>query len=144
MKYLKKFEELDMDRLNKFIQKHSEIERNLKRLDEMKIKYIKSIINHDLVSDLKELCMDYLDNDDTLYIGIWDLKMSIDQLIGSIEINHERLEYKWFDLLSFNIPLGEKEEKIHYTFNVARISTKKIANTDDILKTIKTMYPGLI
>ena len=143
MKYLKLFEAYDNDK------------------DNDKIESIKTMINYEFIADLKELCMDLLDDGYTLTIDFRIVQVSMNDSpvfttslgtkftysAGEVEIDHKNEEYHWHNLSYFHIK-QKPNSSVHYTFylshkNGAQQTTCRFSESDDISLSIKSMYPEL-
>ena len=112
-----------------------------------KIALFKSMINYDAIADLKELCIDDLDKDYTLTIGLILAGPNLSyyqpgQYMGQIKINHAREEENLSNLYLYTMKELKRYEKGEIIYNIY-ISNGNVKKYDDILDSIKSMYPDL-
>ena len=112
------------------------------------VKFFERILNYDLIADLKELCIDYLDDGCTLTMNLlFPTSANAERLFCVLTISHDKEEYDWCNLAL----LGPLEPKIHYAFHLSvnKLQFNKPITIDKeesyilsgILDSIKQMYP---
>ena len=109
-----------------------------------KIALFKSMINYDAIADLKELCIDDLDKDYTLTIG---LILATDgrpgKYMGQIKINHAREEEHLSNLYLYTMKELKRYEKGEIIYNIYISNGIYVKKCDDILDSMKSMYPDI-
>ena len=149
--------------------KHLNKYKTFESSEEDSKKFFESVLNYDLINDLKELCMDFIDDDYQLNIDyLFRVTPYMSRLFGGVRISHflKSDEYYWRNLSLFDVdkmllqlsiqdnpvvdiiyPAGKK---IHYRFNLTQ---SKLTYSRDleifpnsnplnsILGSIKSIYP---
>ena len=123
----------------------------IKLYENIKTDFFKSMINYDVIADLKELCMEDIDDNYTLVIIIYSGGRIANgtvynvQYMGEITINHAG-EKESFSVNTYSTE--ELKRKIHYSFYLRKsvFLRQMVYKKDigDILNSIKSMYPDII
>lgn len=108
-------------------------------------------LNRDMIADLKDLCIDFIDKKLPLIIYFYSKELYYRRsYIGCVTINHEMNNYLWNNNIRSKDKIKFNKENIKYVWGIGIPNSIKISsinqyiNKDDISEVdyrIKAMYP---